>query len=510
MVGTAVALLAGLTVLGPSCSEEDDPSTPMVNGGSPGAGGSVGMGGTVAPGMGGMAAGAGGTAGVGAGGAAGMGTGGTPAGGAGGSAPTMTVNVEPVIMANTTWTADKVYVLGAGVKTFVKGDATLTIEAGTTICGNDNSALVITRGAKINATGTADKPIVFTSCKAEGMKAPGDWGGLVILGKAPINTEKLSMPPKDETVFEAIPGGTDGLFGGTDPADNSGVLKYVRFEFGGSAFMPGKEWNNLTLCGVGSGTTVDHIQSHRGQDDGIEFFGGTVNAKYLLLTQNEDDGLDTDNGYSGKIQYLIIQHNTPKGTDASNGYESDNHALAASYDNTPRTGPTISNVTMIGKPDYALDSWGARLRRGTSGKYWNHIIWGFKGGVALVENGLTKTQADMGNLFFKHSIFFATGPVEGVWSSPKADPDPDSMMMDKFDEKANFNKPENMLRLVDPMLEDPNSLAAPNFKPKAGSPALTGGMAPPGDAFFEAAAYVGAIGADDWTKPWAAYPQPRP
>jgi hypothetical protein len=434
------------------------------------------------------------------------GTGGTTSDAGGGTdtgTSAMTVNVPATITASTTWTASNVYVLPRDSKVAVKPGATLTIEAGTKITGQPGSALVITRGAKIMAVGTKDKPIVFTSAKPDGMKRAADWGGLIIMGKAPINVNKLSMPPMEEAVFEAYGAAEeDGKFGGSDPEDNSGTIKYVRIEFGGVAYLPDREWNNLTLCGVGRGTTVEYVQSHSGADDGVEFFGGTVNVKHLVLSQNEDDGLDTDNGWQGKAQFVVIQHIAPKGTDASNGYESDNHGTAASFTAEPRTLPNIYNVTSIGSKTYtnAL-TWGALFRRGTGGKYYNHIIMGFRAGVIRVRDVETKAQIDAGNLFVKNSIFFENGPDMMNWAAP-------TMAADQ-DVKATFTAMDWMNREVDPGVTDPYNATAPKFALKAGAAALTGAATPPAtDTFFEAATFVGAVGTDDWTAGWTAYPAP--
>ena len=503
--GGAVAfgLLFGMVALAPSCADEKAPSG--TGGSAAGTGGSVGTGGSTA-GTGGTVA-TGGTAGSPDGGtddggmAGAGGTGGSGTGGAGGTA--MTVNVAATITADTTWTADKIYVLPPETKVAVKAPAVLTIEAGTVVQGQKNSALVITRGAKIMAVGTKDKPIVFTSSKASGMKAPGDWGGLIVMGKAPINTNTLTVPPSTESIFEAYGANEeDGKFGGADPMDNSGTIKYVHIEFGGYPFIMDKEWNNLTLCGVGAGTTIDFVHSHKGADDGVEFFGGTVNVKHLVLTQNEDDGFDTDNGWSGKSQFVIVQSMAPKGTDASNGYESDNHALATSYKADPRTLPTAYNITLIGKKDYTGNAWGALFRRGTGGKYFNHIIQNFTIGAVEVRDMATVEQITAGNLFLKNTIFFNNGKDNLNWPPAMAP-------TDLADEKMIFTAADWMNRETDPMLTDPLSLTAPKFAPKTGSPALTGGATPPADGFFDATAtFVGAVGADDWTAgAWVSYPQ---
>ena len=219
------------------------------------------------------------------------------------------IRVNDNITTSTTWEAKNTYVLPRLKQVFVEPGATLTIEPGTRIEGEQGSVLVITRGAKIMAQGTKDKPILLTSSQPVGMKAAGWWGGLVVLGAAPINTNKLSQPTSDEATFEAFTSAIpEGKFGGTDPNDNSGVIKYVRIEFAGFNFVADREFNNFTLCGVGAATTIDYVQLHGGSDDGVEIFGGTVNLKHIISSQNQDDGFDTDNGWNGKLHFLVIQN----------------------------------------------------------------------------------------------------------------------------------------------------------------------------------------------------------
>ncbi|MGH7601813.1 MAG: T9SS C-terminal target domain-containing protein, partial [bacterium] len=200
------------------------------------------------------------------------------------------------ITTNTTWTSNNTYLLNGFV--YVKAGATLTIEPGTVIYGDKASkgALIIEQGAKIIADGTAAQPIVFTSALPAGQRSYGDWGGLILCGRAPIN-----VPGGTAT----IEGGVGSIYGGTDPADNSGTLRYVRLEFPGIAFQPNSEINGLTLGGVGSGTIIDYVQVSYSGDDGFEFFGGTVNAKHLISLRTLDDDFDTDFGYSGKVQYAV-------------------------------------------------------------------------------------------------------------------------------------------------------------------------------------------------------------
>jgi hypothetical protein len=483
--------LGAAAATGAACGGDDDvvqppTTTTGATGGTGGAGGTGGDGGS-----GGSTGGSGGTGGDTDGG------GGT--GGSGGGTPRPEVVINDNITTDTTWTADNDYVLGYQKQIFVKNNATLTIMPGTNVLGDTSSVLTITRGSKINAQGTKERPIVFTS-KEPGPKTAGFWGGLIILGNAPINVNTNSMPPSTEAIFEAFPGSSDdGKFGGTDPHDNSGMLRYVRLEFGGFAYANDREFNNLTLCGVGDGTSIDYVQTHHGRDDGIELFGGTVNLKHLLASQNEDDGFDTDNGWQGKGQFIIIQALTPVGADPSNGYESDNHAVAASYTAAPRTKPTLYNVTLLGKKDYtAGSSYAARIRRGAGGHYYNHIFINFPQGI-LLEHAATQEQANAMELFIKNSVFFSNG---GNFPSSSPAPTPP-----EIDERMIFTNPDWANREDDPGMPDAAlSLTAPNFKPNA---LVTGGATPPNDGFFDASAtFIGAVGTEDWTQGWTAYPQP--
>jgi hypothetical protein len=416
-----------------------------------------------------------------------------------------TIILTEDITTSTTFTKDNVYKIPRLKQLFVQPGATLTLEPGTTIQGGQGSVLVITRGAKIMAVGTAAEPITLTTDQPEGQRTSGYWGGLLILGGAPINVNVNSTPPATEATFEAFTSAIpEGKFGGTNPADDSGKLKYVRIQFAGFNFVADREFNNLTLCGVGSGTEIDYVQVHGGTDDGVEFFGGTVNVKHIVSSQNGDDGLDTDNGWNGKGQFIVVQNTNPQGaTEASNGYESDNHSTAASYETAPRTRPTLYNVTLLGKKDYAGgSSFATVLRRGTGGNYYNHIVMDFPRGLEF-RDVATKNSLDQGNLFFKNSIIFNNAASGNNWEPPQASND--------INEESYMTNAAWSNRFVDPGLPAARtSLTAPDWKPAAGAAALTGGATPPSDGFFDTTAtFVGAIGADDWTQGWTAYPQPR-
>ncbi len=223
----------------------------------------------------------------------------------GGGQTGQTIILQGKIDKDTTLRATNSYELKGLV--YITNNATITIEAGTTIKGQYTDpvgGLVITRGAKIMAKGTADKPIVFTSASAS--PHSGDWAGIVILGKAKTNASFNGQAGVGEIEGGVNDAAGNGLYGGTDDNDNSGVLQYVRIEYAGYAFLPDKEINSLTMGGVGRGTTIDHIQVSYAKDDAYEWFGGSVDAKYLIAYRTQDDDFDTDNGYSGRVQFGFV------------------------------------------------------------------------------------------------------------------------------------------------------------------------------------------------------------
>ncbi|MCB2376360.1 T9SS type A sorting domain-containing protein [Hymenobacter sp. BT635] len=307
------------------------------------------------------------------------------------------------ITQNTTWTRNNIYLLNGTV--YVNSGVTLTIEAGTIIKGdlNNQGALVIRQGGKLIAAGTATQPIVFTSNQPAGQRAPGDWGGVIICGRAPIN----------QNGNPSIEGGVEANYGGTDPADNSGVLQYVRIEYPGVAFLPNSEINGLTLGGVGYGTTIDHVQVTGSGDDSFEWFGGTVNAKYLIALAGTDDDFDTDNGFSGRVQYGLAVRDPRRGDIAtggvSNGFESDNDATGSA--NAPQTSAVFSNMTVLlpTTPTPAApfnNSNGAQIRRNSALSIFNSVFAGRRFGLELNSNStnLTTNNAQGGSLVFANNV----------------------------------------------------------------------------------------------------------
>ncbi|MBN2894510.1 MAG: hypothetical protein JXK05_01275 [Campylobacterales bacterium] len=277
--------------------------------------------------------------------------------------------------------------------------STLSIEPGATIFGTGGGDfLVINRGSKILARGTQIAPIVFTSeSELKGLKPnPGDWGGLVIAGNAPINTGTLDQP------FEFS--GRNIRFGGDNPEDDSGVLKYVVIKYGGDEVARNKEINGLSLGGVGRGTLIDYVEVYKGKDDGIEVWGGTVNMKHVVLIGNRDDALDTDLGYQGNIQYLYAETLSLSASQSGNGIESDNnvdnHAAA------PRTRPTLANFTLVGA--YGSDN-GILLRSGSGFSLINGVIMNFERAQLAIRDRAT---LDADAIFFQ-SVALGSGEEEG-------------------------------------------------------------------------------------------------
>ncbi|MEO1337865.1 MAG: hypothetical protein AAFV29_19635, partial [Myxococcota bacterium] len=242
----------------------------------------------------------------------------------GGDCPGSVCTLTGVITEDQTLTANFQYLLRGTV--FV-GDGTnpttLTIQPGTTILGDraTTGTLVVRRGSKLEAVGTVESPIVFTSNQPQGSRSPGDWGGVILNGRAPIN--RCGLDAEQCAAFnQAFGEGGTGFYGGNDDDDDSGELRYVRIEFAGKLLSPENELNGLALQGVGRGTVLDYIQIHRGKDDGIEFFGGTVDFQHILVTGAQDDSFDWTEGWTGRGQFLVVQQ-WPD--DADNGIEADNN-----------------------------------------------------------------------------------------------------------------------------------------------------------------------------------------
>jgi len=484
MVGAALVATSALAV---GCGDDDGAGS-----GGTGAMDAGGMGGDSGTG----GAGTGGTGGDDADSGAGTGgSGGT--GGAGPCDPSETeVEVDANISADTRWTCGT-YILNE--KIFVTNNATLTVDPGVLVLGatdvpGSTAALLVTRGAKLEAVGTAEEPIVFTSANPEGARSQGDWGGVVLLGDAPLNSGNCIGGTGDactggfwQANIEGIdPNDPNGAFGGTDATSDCGQLEYVRIEFAGFVLSGESELNGLTVGACGTDTKLSYIQVHRGSDDGVEFFGGTVGVDHLVLSAISDDSMDWDLGWQGDVQFLVVHQSA---TDGDKGFEADN--LGGNETVAPRSNPTIFNATMIGNPTKT----GMLLREGTLGTLRNFIVTGFQ--IAVDLSAVTAPLATEwpSDISIEHSVFFGNTTVG------------DS---DSTDDDNGFNEDDavraaarNNVFDLDPGLG--TDITAPNYRPTS---TMLGGKATPPAGFDTTATYAGAVdpAGVDWTAVWTAFP----
>lgn len=415
------------------------------------------------------------------------------------------------ISSSVTLSANKIYMLRGFV--VVKSPATLSIEAGTLIVGEKSTkgALIIDRGGKIFANGDASRPIVFTSQIAAGQRVHGDWGGIIIVGRASVN-----LPGGEGTIEGGVTdaGGNPIRYGGgTTPNDDdsSGVIRYVRLEYPGIAFQPNNEINGLTMGGVGRKTLLEFVQVSYCGDDSYEWFGGTVNGKYLISVGPIDDDFDTDNGFRGKLQFLLVLRD-PQFADISGS-----HAMEADNDaggtfNTPRSSPTISNATFIGPmPDTSATGWNPNFRRGghwrrsTLYGLFNSVVMGWPD--ALLFDGNNVANAATGDTIALRNTIFAGNKGGFKTAGITTGFDPTAWVSTMTFANTILARP------ADAMLNNPFNLTSPDLTPKAGSPALSGASFSHArlDAFFTQTSYRGAFGSTRWDLPWANYnPQNLP
>ena len=393
-----------------------------------------------------------------------------------------TVNVSGTISSSTRWTADKRYVLHDYVG--VASPAVLTIDPGTVIYGGDGRAtLFIQKGAKIMADGSAKRPIIFTSPQKTGSRAQKDWGSLVLLGNAPINVSGGSA------FLEGLPSQPAYSYGGTSADDSSGVVRYVRLEFGGFEIATNQEINGLTLGGVGSGTVIDYVEVLQNKDDCFEWFGGTANAKHLLGIACADDALDFDNGALANVQFAaFIKRAENDEADSNILTESDNDANGSA--NTPLTSQRVYNVTAV-RVASNTGNFGAVLRRNTAGRYYNIVTQGTKNAPVDLRDTPTVANANSGALAIDNSILFGDFTDAAFPGRPAGE----------GAQSRNFVFTTNTRnRNVDPLLAigTPTLLKTlmPDLAPLANSPALDADYVayPPDNGFFEQVDYLGAVG----------------
>jgi hypothetical protein len=414
------------------------------------------------------------------------------------------------IKSNLTLTYPNTYILTGFV--YVTEGATLTVEPGVVVRGDRESkgTLIVERGAKINAEGSIDRPIVFTSNQEPGRRSPGDWGGLILLGKAPNNAGE-----------QTIEGGVRSKHGGNSPHDNSGILKYVRVEFAGIEYSTDNEINGITFGSIGDATVIDYVQVSYSGDDSFEWFGGTVNAKHLIAYHGWDDDFDTDNGFGGKIQFALGVRNPQIGDkSASNGFESDNNS--AGSDASPLTCAVFANVSLFGPVADAggyIDRAGEKgssvnarfqaglhLRRNTSLSIFNSLSAAYPVGI-IVEGTASQTLSSSGELSVENTVF--AGNVRNFqdrqyWSDNTVfDPEPADLTKSCIMRTGSGNR--TFASLADIQLSN-------NRYPASGSPLATGAVWTNTKvaSWFEKVGYCGAFAPTEnsnsnWTAGWANF-----
>ncbi|WP_288436254.1 hypothetical protein [uncultured Chryseobacterium sp.] len=434
--------------------------------------------------------------------------------GGNGNGDTENLILSGKITSSITLKANKIYKLRGLV--YVTNGATLTIEPGTKIVGeaDKNGALIITRGSKIMAEGTAANPIIFTSEKPSPKR--GDWAGVVILGNAPTNASFGGANGVGE-----IEGGINnseglGLYGGNNAADNSGVLKYVRIEYAGYAFLPDKEINGLTFGGVGNGTKVDYVEVAYANDDSFEWFGGTVNCSHLISYKGLDDDFDTDNGFSGNVQFgIAVRDAQVADVSGSNAFESDNDANGSTL--SPQTSATFSNMTIIGPINSAapgsinaLFQNALQIRRNSSISVFNSVFTGFPVGLFIdATKGAPTDNNIVGNkLFFENNIL--AGNTTPLKFGPSTST-PTTYTLNDLTTWFNAKGNTILASTADVKLAGAWAPAGttPNFTPTTGSPLLTGGAFtnPKLASWFTQVTYRGAVkdANDTWYAGWTNF-----
>jgi len=406
------------------------------------------------------------------------------------------------ITGTVTLDASKVYLL---TSTFVvRSGGKLIIPAGTVIRGAADltatpklyAILVVERGGMIEVNGTPSKPVIMTSNKAAGSRDRGDWGGLVLCGKALSNQ---GLDAQLEGFNNVAVDNNLGKFGGTDDADNSGVVKYVRIEFAGLAFEPNKEVNSLTMGSVGSATIIEGVQVSYANDDAFEWFGGTVNCKKLIAYKTTDDDFDTDFGYRGAVQfgiavrdtaYFDLSWNAPSGSSTSETFESDNDAAGSGK--RPLTSAVFSNITCVGP--IPLDKTyndltatqkgafrrGARIRRNSRLSIVNSVFMGYRnfimfdGDSVLVASGVKSSAfSETSNVIRNNYIAnTAAAAAAGATNTGLAEVDSKNTPA-AFDawlrDPKNANKIDDANYASGAILVDPKNATAPDFRPVVAS-----------------------------------------
>ena len=400
------------------------------------------------------------------------------------------IRITDDIVTDTVWETGRRYILEDIV--FVD-NAQLTVQPGVTVEGEPGSALIVTKDSQLFSRGTKDQPVVFTSHKPQGTRARGDWGGLVLLGNAPVNKLNAHIEglAKDDL---------RGQFGGSDNRHSCGIVQFTRVEFAGFEISKDNELNGLTLGGCGSDTIVQYVQVHRALDDGIEMFGGSVNLKHILVTGAADDSLDWDLGWTGNVQFAVIQQHGDVG---DNAFEGDNNG--ADHNALPRSEPTFYNLTLYGSGRSARQHRGMVLREGSGGHFHNMIIDSYAIEALDTRDEVTSLAA-RGTLTFSHNLLANIGQL-GNAATEEADDDDYG-----FHEGEWARDPRNNNHIVQESALNPaaGDLKSPHFRARGLVSHLEAKRPPKSEFFDESADYLGAINpraSQTWLDDWAAYPE---
>ena len=426
------------------------------------------------------------------------------------------INVGRTITANTTWTADNTYFLSG--YTFVTNGAILTIEPGTVVKGRVSSganaaALIITRGSQINAAGTADRPIVFTSelDNLNGNLSASDtglWGGVIVLGRATINSRANSKPAsvtvsgvtfsEDQVEGVSVTGSEAGFasFRGTTDADNSGIMRYISLRHGGAVVGADNEINGFTLGGVGSGTVMEYLEVFANKDDSYEWFGGTVNARYLVSAFGNDDSFDMDQGYRGNLQFLFSIQTDIVADRGDKVLEWD--GATSPLNATPKGATTVANLTAIGigSSGQARLNSALNIRDNVTARLYNSVFVNF-GTMIDVENDIGTPIPDIkGNVFWSHIA--ANNTAAGLNARPTAT---------TVNAGEYFTVAANNNQIANPNLRGIGYLprsGALDPRPATGSAALTGTLETVSGGGLVASTFRGAFPATGalWTTGW--------
>ena len=430
-------------------------------------------------------------------------------------APLKPVVIKEGTLDSQTWTKDNIYLLNGLV--YIREKQTLTIQPGTVIKGSGlGSALVIERLAQINAQGTAAQPIVFTSNKAVGQRAYGDWGGLVLIGKSPVKRAGTVAYPN------GIRGNVETY---SEPFDNSGTLQYVRIEYAGAAqsTTPATRFSGLTLIGVGSGTVIDHVQVSYSGNNAFSWFGGTAQVKNLFAYRSFNDDWTADWGYVGNVQFgVALRDAEVADLSGSNGFEVENYESSETADapavvlfsGLQQTVPVFANMSSFafsGTPTTVKSARGtgayqsgAYLRRNSAIAIYNSLFYGYPEGIRLESmgstSGLTSNSIDLRGIVMANVLTPAVGA--GVVTTDQA-----TTYINQSDRANSIIASSNLASLL---LNTANfTLTAPSFVPQSGSPLLTGAvtggkltLTQLASAFFTPVTYRGAFGTDNWLTGW--------